>query len=128
MLPPLTVYKMPDGILTYRRGEIWWVNLQPVVGSETDKKRPCLILQNDLGNKFGATTMIAPILPGIKNYPFVVNVLPTLVNGLDTPRYIHLGQMRSVDNQRIADKLGLLEDSYWNSIEKAVLIELGFRS
>ena len=57
---------MPNGTLTYKRGEIWWVDLQPVIGSETDKKRPCLILQNDIGNKNGATTIVAPLLPGKK--------------------------------------------------------------
>ncbi len=118
---------MPNGTLTYKRGEIWWVNLQPVVGSETDKERPCLILQNDLGNKFGATTVIAPLLPGTKNYPFVVNVSPTIENGLDKDRYIHLGQMRSVDSQRITERLGSVSDRYWSEIEKAVLIELGFK-
>ena len=41
---------MPSGDLRYRRGEIWWVNLDPTVGSETAKKRPCVILQNDVGN------------------------------------------------------------------------------
>lgn len=83
---------MPNGILTYKRGEIWWVDLQPVIGSETDKQRPCWILQNDIGNQQGSTTIIAPLLPGSKKYPFVVNVKPTLQNGLDGDRYINLSQ------------------------------------
>jgi mRNA interferase MazF len=41
---------MPKGDLRYRRGEIWWVNLDPIAGNETAKKRPCIILQNDVGN------------------------------------------------------------------------------
>lgn len=117
---------MPNGNLTYKRGEIWWVNLQPIVGSETDKKRPCLILQNDIGNQSGSTTIVAPLLPGEKNYPFVVNVVPTTQNGLDGERYINLSQMRAVDASRIQNKLGILEDIYWEAIAKAVCIELGF--
>lgn len=117
---------MPNGTLTYKRGEIWWVDLQPVIGSETDKKCPCLILQNDIGNKNGATTIVAPLLAGRKTYPFVVNVVRTLQNGLDEDRYINLSQIRSVDAQRIQNKQGTLEDIYWENIEKAVCIELGF--
>jgi mRNA interferase MazF len=41
---------MPNGDLRYKRGEIWWVNLDPTIGSETAKKRLCVILQNDIGN------------------------------------------------------------------------------
>ena len=117
---------MPNGTLTYRRGEIWWVDLKPVVGSETDKERPCLILQNDIGNQNGTTTIVAPLMPGIKTYPFVVNVAPTSQNGLDGDRHVNLSQMRAVDTRRIKNKQGILEDSYWEEIEKAVCVELGF--
>ncbi|MBE8995819.1 type II toxin-antitoxin system PemK/MazF family toxin [Microcystis aeruginosa] len=117
---------MPNGRLTYKRGEIWWVDLKPVVGYETDKERPCLILQNDIGNQNGTTTIVAPLLPGKKTYPFVVNITPTVQNGLDGDRHINLSQMRAVDSQRIKNKQGVLEDVYWEEIEKAVCIQLGF--
>lgn len=119
---------MPNRKLTYKRGEIWWVNLNPVLGSETGKERPCLILQNDVGNKNGATTVVAPLLPGTKTYPYVVNISPTAQNKLKGDRYVNLSQMRAVDARRIKNRQGILEDIYWNSIEKAVLIELGFSS
>jgi mRNA interferase MazF len=119
---------MPNGTLTYKRGEIWWVNLQPTIGSETAKKRPCLILQNDVGNRNSRTTIIAPLLRGTKTYPFVVNVTKTNQNGLDEDRYINLSQMRAVDAQRIDTQQGTLEGFYWNAIEEAVCIELGFSS
>jgi mRNA interferase MazF len=117
---------MPNGALIYQRGEIWWVDLKPVIGSETDKERPCLILQNDIGNKNGMTTIVAPLLPGIKIYPFVVNILPTAQNGLKGDQHINLSQMRVVDAQRIKSKQIVLENIYWEEIEKAVSIELGF--
>ena len=119
---------MPNGSLTYKRGEVWWVDLEPVIGHETDKKRPCLILQNDIGNRNGTTTIVAPLLPGTKTYPFVVNITPTAQNGLDRDRHINLSQMRTVDAQRIKNKQGVLEEVYWEEIEKAVWIELGFSS
>ena len=119
---------MPNGTLTYRRGEIWWVDLKPTIGRETDKERPCLILQNDIGNQNGMTTIVAPLLPGMKTYPFVVNVAPTSQNGLDGNRHVNLSQMRAVDTRRIKTKQGVLEDNYWEEIERAVCIELGFSS
>ncbi len=119
---------MPNGDLRYRRGEIWWVNLDPTVGSETAKKRPCVILQNDVGNARSETTMVAPLLKGSKAYLFVVSVEVTAENGLDETRGIHLEQMRVVDSRRIERKLGTLEDKYWSDIEKAVCIVLGFNA
>ncbi len=118
---------MPNGILIYKRGEIWWVDLKPVVGSETDKERPCLILQNDIGNQNATTTIVAPLLSGTKTYPFIVNVMATSQNGLSGDRYINLSQMRAVDARRIKNKQGILEDTYWEEIEKAVCVELGFK-
>ena len=117
---------MPNRTLTYKRGDIWWVDLNPVLGSETGKERPCLILQNDIRNQNRATTIVAPFLSGRKAYPFVVNVTPTAKNGLNIERYINLSQIRTVDFQRIKNKQGVLEKCYWPAIEKALCIELGF--
>lgn len=117
---------MPNGNLVYKRGEIWWVNLDPTIGNETGKRRPCLIMQNDLGNKSSTTTIVAPLMPGKKPFPFVVNVDPTVRNGLDGERNINLSQLRVVSFQRISKRLGVLENTYWAEIEKAVNIELGF--
>jgi len=60
-----------------RQLEIRWVNLDPTRGSETRKKRPCVILQSDLVNRGSRTIIVAPILPGHKDWPFAVNVAPT---------------------------------------------------
>jgi mRNA interferase MazF len=117
---------MPNGSLVYKRGEIWWVNLDATIGSETGKRRPCLILQNDLGNKSSTTTIVAPLMPGRKSFPFVVNIDPSIQNGLDSERNINLSQLRVVSFQRISKQLGVLENTYWAEIEKAVNIELGF--
>ncbi len=117
---------MPNGDLRYKRGEIWWVNLDPTVGSETAKRRPCVILQNDIGNARSDTTMVAPLLKGSKSYPFVVIIEANVAKGLDETRGIHLEQMRVVDAQRIDNKLGTLDDKYWSAIDLAVRIVLGF--
>ena len=122
---------MPKVKATFRkheigRGEIWWVSLEPTIGNETGKERPCLILQNDLGNKNSETTVVAPFLPGHKTYPFVVNVVPTEKNRLKGKRHLNLSQIRAIDIRRIKNRQGVLEDIYWPSIESAVCIELGF--
>jgi mRNA interferase MazF len=116
---------MPRGELTYRRGEIWWVELDPAMGVESKKTRACLILQNNAGNKQGLITTVVPFLES-KNYPFVVNVQPTPLNNLNRARGLHLNQIRSVDYSRVKSRLGIIEDEYFAAIKKAVDLQLGF--
>lgn len=114
---------MPNGNLVYKRGEIWWIELDPATGAEAKKTMACLILQNDLGNKQSSLTTVAPFLAP-KNYPFVVNVEPTTVNNLDRERGIHFSQIRAVDCSRVKSKIGKIEDSYWGDISKAIAVQL----
>ena len=114
---------MPNGNLIYRRGEIWWVELDPATGVEAKKTRACLILQNDLGNKQSSLTTVVPFLAP-KNYPFVVNVQPTTINNLDRERGIHFSQIRAVDCSRIKSQIGQIEDSYWQEIKKVIAVQL----
>jgi mRNA interferase MazF len=108
-----------------KRGEIWFVSLNPVVGDEASKTRPCVILQNDLGNRYSQKTIVAPLLKP-QNYPFVVNISPTKLNNLDKKRGLDISHIRSISLKRIQNKLGVMEDKYWSEIEKAVRIQLGF--
>jgi mRNA interferase MazF len=94
-ISPMKAKGMPHNSLTYRRGEIWWVKLDSSIGKEARKTRACLILQNDLGNKQSSLTTVVPFLAR-KNYPFVVNVLPTELNGLDQERGLHFSQILSL--------------------------------
>ncbi|MGL6337952.1 MAG: type II toxin-antitoxin system PemK/MazF family toxin [Waterburya sp.] len=111
--------------MKFKRGDIVWVNLDPTIGDEAAKTRPCLILQNDLGNRHSKKTIVAPFLKP-KGYPFVVNVAPSAQNGLDQERGLDLSHLRSVSIQRINRKLGEIEAQYWSEIKKAILLELGF--
>jgi mRNA interferase MazF len=117
---------MPEGNLTYQRGEICWVNLNPTVGAEAQKIRACLIVQNDIMNQYGLLTIVVPFLPGNKKAPYVVNVKATKLNGLDQNRFIDVAQIRAVDNSRILGLLGTLENEYWSQIQNATNIVLGF--
>jgi len=104
----------------YRQLEIRWVDLDPTRGAETKKKRPCLILQDDVVNQGSRTVIIAPILPGHKDWPFVVNLKPTKSNGLDKDRHVNLKQLRAVDVSRISNKQGALEKRYLEPIKTAL--------
>tara|TARA_B100001564_G_scaffold280370_1_gene242724 strand:- start:991 stop:1323 length:333 start_codon:yes stop_codon:yes gene_type:complete len=102
--------------------EIWWVDLEPSVGAETNKKRPCVILQSDDVNIQSKTVIVAPILPGHKDWPFVVNIVPTKLNKLDKDRNINLKYMRGVDVSRISNKQGKIDGVYFADIERALSI------
>ena len=105
---------------TYHQLEIWWVDLDPTVGAETQKRRPCVIVQSDLVNKGSRTVLVAPILPDHKTWPFVVNVVPSSQNGLDQNRHINLKPLRVVDTTRIKNQQGDLESTYLAAIHRAL--------
>ena len=109
----------------HKRGEIWWVKLDPTVGKEAKKIRACLIIQNNIGNEESDLTTIVPFLSP-KKYPFVVNVKPSKTNQLDRERGLHFNQIRSVDVARLKSKLGVLETEYFAQIKRALDIHCGF--
>ena len=95
--------------MTYpQRNEIWLVSLEPTIGSEIKKTRPCVIVSPDEINKLLRTVIVAPLTSTIRNYPTRVSILfPTRQSS------IALDQLRSVDKSRLLRKLGnlSLEDS-----------------
>lgn len=104
----------------YRQLEIRWVDFEPTRGAETQKNRPCVVVQSDLVNRESQTLIVAPLLPGHKPWPFVVNVDPSHANGLDQPRHVNLKQLRAVDRGRITNRQGLLERRYVEPIRVAL--------
>jgi mRNA interferase MazF len=101
---------MPEGNLTYKRGEIRWVNLDP----------------NDIMNQYGLLTIVMPFRPGSKQAPYIVNVKATATNGLDKDRFIDVAQIRSVDYRRVLGLVGILEVESWEEIHTALDVVLGF--
>lgn len=90
------------------QGSIWKINLDPTIGSEMKKSRPCLILNNDKIGKL-ALKVIAPITDFKEHYAFVpwmVSIEPTKENGLSKKSTIDLFQVRSLSKQRLGEKLG----------------------
>ena len=108
-----------------RRGEIYLANFDPAVGSEIQKTRPALILQNDLGNQHSPTTIVAAVTAaGKKLFPVQVPVSAGK-GGLDRDSLIQLNQIRTLDKSRLIHKLGAVDESTMQAVEKALLISLG---
>ena len=104
-----------------RRGEIYWVNLDPSVGAETKKRRPGLIVSNDIGNEVSNIVMIAPITSKIANiYPFDVK---SVVDG--KPAKIMLNQCRSIDKTRLDTKIHSVDGETMRAVEEAIKIVFG---
>lgn len=109
-----------------KRGYIFFADLSPVVGSEQGGVRPVLVLQNDVGNKFSPTVIVAAITSQIEKAK-----LPTHVEveageyGLEKDSVILLEQIRTIDKQRLQEKLTELDEKLMQKINQAVKISLG---
>ncbi|NGX60084.1 MAG: Endoribonuclease EndoA [Chlamydiae bacterium] len=104
-----------------KRGDIYWVNLDPTIGGETKKTRPALIISNDIGNETSKIVIVAPITSKVKNvYPFEVK---TFVNGKAAK--VMLNQCRAVDKSRLITKIGSIEQKNMKSAEDAIKIVFG---
>jgi len=114
---------MKDGNI--KRGEIVLANLDPIKGSEQGGIRPVLIIQNDEGNKFSPTTIIASITSKdfTKEYPTNV-FMPGQDSNLDKDSTIMLNQIKTIDKSRIIKKIGLLDNFTMNKVDRAIKISL----
>lgn len=106
------------------RAEIYWANLSPSIGSEIDKKRPVLIVSNDVNNEFADTVTILPITSSVgKVYPFEV-FIPAGVGGLQTDSKAKANQIRTIDKQRLLNKIGVLDNVLMEEVNKAMMLQL----
>src|SRR5713226_824598 len=114
---------MPDGEI--RRGDIWWVEFDPVRGSEQGGTRPALVLQNDRGNRSSSVTIVAAITSRYRrSYPFQVEIMPD-ESGLDRPSLVLLNQLRTVDKPRLLRRAGHLPAARMLDVERAIKYSLG---
>lgn len=107
------------------RGEIYWVNWEPARGSEQKGQRPALVIQNDIGNKFSSTTIVATCSTKFtKPYPFQV-LVEAQDSGLPTDCIIDLGQIVTIDKSRLVRKCGKLSKEKMHEVNKALEVSLG---
>ncbi|HHX01656.1 MAG TPA: type II toxin-antitoxin system PemK/MazF family toxin [Firmicutes bacterium] len=111
---------------TIRRGDIFYANLNPVIGSEQGGVRPVLILQNNIGNKYSPTTIIAAITSKIKKAKLPTHVeLSAAEFNLDKDSVILLEQLRTIDKRRLKEKIAHLDEEIMSEIDRAIMISLG---
>ena len=109
-----------------KRGEIYYADLSPVVGSEQGGMRPVLIVQNDVGNKFSPTVIAA----AITSQRFKTN-LPTHIQvnarecGLSKDSIVLLEQVRTIDKKRLKERMGNLDETDMDRIDKALSVSFG---
>ena len=115
---------MPEDI---KRGEIYWINWNPARGSEQSGLRPALVIQNDIGNKFSPTTIVAALTTAIeKSYPFLVKVTAK-ESGLAKDSTINLSAVMTIDKARLADKCGELSETKMAEVNEAIKASLGLQ-
>ena len=109
-----------------KRGDIFYANLSPVVGSEQGGIRPVLIIQNNKGNLFSPTLIVAPITRNIKKKMQPTQVKVAILHDSKlTPSLILLEQIRTLDKERILHKIGKLEENDMLKVNKALKISIG---
>ena len=109
----------------YRRGDIYLVDFDPVVGSEQGGIRPALVLQNDIGNFFSPLLMVAPVTTQLKRLDLPTHVLLDKVRGLNATSMAEIEQSNSIDKQRVHRYLGKINKEQMKAVEAALLIEFG---
>ena len=109
-----------------RRGDIFYADLSPVIGSEQGGVRPVLIVQNDIGNKYSPTTICAAITSQINKAK-----LPTHIE-IDCTKYtlvkdsvVLLEQVRTIDKKRLREKIGHLDESFMARVDRALKVSFG---
>ncbi len=113
-------------MISVRRGDIYYADLSPVVGSEQGGLRPVLIIQNDVGNRYSPTVIAAAITSRMSK-----TKLPTHIDvyaeraGLARDSIVLLEQLRTLDKRRLRERLGHLDEEMMHEIDTAIAVSLG---
>lgn len=112
--------------MVVKRGEIYYADLSPVVGSEQGGMRPVLIVQNDVGNKYSPTVIAAAITSQTdkSKLPTHIDILPENC-GLSRDSVVLLEQIRTIDKKRLREKMGTLDQKSMSEVNKALSISFG---
>lgn len=112
--------------MTVKRGEIYYADLSPVVGSEQGGVRPVLIVQNDVGNKFSPTVIAAAITSQKEKSKLPTHIaLSSPDCGLSRDSVVLLEQIRTLDKKRLKERMGKLDDSSMHQINHALSVSFG---
>ena len=109
-----------------RRGEIYYADLSPVVGSEQGGIRPVLIIQNDVGNKHSPTVIAAAITSQLNKAKLPTHIeLGACSYGLSKHSVVLLEQIRTIDKRRLKERMGRLDETLMQQVGNAIAVSFG---
>lgn len=112
-------------MLKVKRGDIFYADLSPVVGSEQGGIRPVVIIQNDIGNKYSPTTVVAAITSQTNKSKMPTHVQASTYTDLPKNSVVLLEQIRTIDKKRLRDRIGHFDERMMHQIEHALFVSLG---
>ena len=114
--------------MNIRRGDIYYADLSPVVGSEQGGVRPVLVIQNDIGNKHSPTVIAAAITSQINKAKLPTHIeLQARSYGLSKDSVILLEQVRTIDKRRLKERMGRLDEGVMSRVDEAIAVSLGIK-
>lgn len=112
--------------MVIKRGDIYYADLSPVIGSEQGGVRPVLVVQNDVGNKYSPTVIAAAITSQINKAKLPTHIeIGALEYGLAKDSVILLEQIRTIDKKRLREKIGHLDDELMTKVNNALEVSFG---
>lgn len=109
-----------------KRGEIYYANLNPVIGSEQGGRRPVLILQNDIINKHSPVTIVAAITSN-RDKVYLPNDIAIEPACLPLPSAVLLGQIRTIDKTRLEEYVGKLDKASMDEVDRGIVSSFGIK-
>ena len=111
-----------------KRGDIFYADLSPVVGSEQGGTRPVLVVQNDIGNKYSPTVIVSAITSQINKAKLPTHIeISAEEYGLAKDSVILLEQIRTIDKKRLREKIGFLSEELMNKVDDSIGISFGLK-
>src|SRR5690554_4369365 len=109
-----------------KRGDIFYADLSPVIGSEQGGVRPVLVVQNDIGNRYSPTIIIVAITSQINKAKLPTHVeIKSSDYGLPKDSVVLLEQIRTIDKRRLEEKIGHVTEEIMEKVNEALLVSLG---
>ena len=111
--------------MVVKRGDIFYADLSPVIGSEQGGIRPVIIIQNDIGNKYSPTVIVAAITSQINKAKLPTHVeISSEEYGLNRDSVVLLEQIRTLDKKRLKEKIGHMTETDMKKVDKSLLISI----
>lgn len=111
--------------MTVKRGDIYYADLSPVIGSEQGGVRPVLIIQNDIGNRYSPTVIAAAITSQQEKSNLPTHIKLDAGCGLAKDSIVLLEQVRTIDKKRLKEKMGALDVPSMNRVDRALSVSFG---